>query len=175
MTKMAYYKELNEKVAILEAVLRKKLNAPMAMVADASSEQNEEDILLAIEQNEEHILDTINYLMFSDDRIVGDKGWDCLIGISECHSDALATKAFDNAVTKACFDWLSKYMDNLPNGLADFNMERYGSIYPFTNESNCDLVTDAFAKWIGHDICDLYDANCKALQTVLDMGVKCVL
>lgn len=167
-------KEMNEKVAILEAVLRKKLNAPMAMAADASSEQNEEDILLAIEQNQEHILQTIAYRL-SDDSIVGEHGQDYFIGVGKLHSDALLTKAFDCAMTKACFEYLSNYMDNLPKLLADFNMEQLGSIYPFTNESNCDFVDDDFVKRISYDICDFFDENCKSLQTVLDMGIKCVL
>lgn len=158
MTNKAYYKELNEKVAILEAVLRKKLNAPMAMVADASSEQKEE-----------HIAATIDYL-FNEDlafNLNDAKG--------EKQHYELSTKAFDSAMTKACFEYLSNYMGNLPKGLADFNMERYGSIYPFTNESNCDLVDDAFVKRISFDIDYFYGKNFIALQTVLDMGIQCVL
>lgn len=164
MTKKAYYKELNEKVAILEAVLRKKLNAPMAMVADASSEQKEE-----------HIRSTAWYLLMASTSIIGERGQDCFLSVSEEKSDALMTKAFDSAMTKACFEYLSNYMGNLPKGLADFNMERYGSIYPFTNESNCDLVDDAFVKRISFDINYFYEKNFRALQTVLDMGIKCVL
>ena len=159
MTKKAYYKELNEKVAIIEAVLRKKLNAPMAMVADASSEQKEE-----------HIAATIDYL-FNEDlafNLNDAKG--------EKQHYELSTKAFDSAMTKACFEYLSNYMHNLPNGLADFNMERYGSPYPFTNESDCDDFVDiAFINRIRWDINYFYEKNFRALQTVLDMGIKCVL
>ena len=157
-------REMNEKVAILEAVLRKKLNAPMAMVADASSEQEEK-----------HIASTIIY-RFDKDSIIRDKGQDYFIGTRDAsQSDALLTKAFDSAMTKACFEFLSNYMDNLPKLLADFNMEQLGSIYPFTNESNCDFVDDDFVKRISYDICDFFDENCKSLQTVLDMGIKCEL
>lgn len=158
MTKKAYYKELNEKVAILEAVLRKKLNAPMAMVEDASSEQKEE-----------HIAATIDYL-FNEDlafNLYDAKG--------EKQHYELSTKVFDSAMTKACFEYLSNYMHNLPKALAELNQEKLGSIYPFTNESNCDLVDDAFVKRISFDIDYFYGKNFRALQTVLDMGVKCVL
>lgn len=155
---------LNEKAAILEAVLRKKVKAPMAMPADASSEQEEK-----------HIQSTAWYLLMASTSIIGERGEDCFLNVSEEKSDALMTKAFDSAVTKACCDWLLKYIENQPKGLADFNMEQHGSIYPFRNESNCDLVDDAFIKRISYDIRDLFDANFKALQTVLDMGIKCEL
>ena len=158
--------ELQNMVSAMEAVLRLRLRAPMAMVADASSDEKEE-----------HIKSTIDFLNEAD-MVPGIDLTDCEKSENRYHE--LVTKAFDCAVAKTCSDWVSRHFNDMPEAMLEVLKEEYGSDFPNIGKADCvdyfeDFITSKFVNRLSYDINYYYEENFKALQTVLDMGIKCVL
>ena len=123
MANMINYKELNEKIAMLEAAVRKQLNAPVALVPNATPEQMEE-----------HVVETVEFL-YEHEFPCTDNGMQVVLGV----------KAFDDAVAKACAEYVLMSTNVMIGVCLDTN-NKLNDLYPFRDEYSCNIVADILLK-----------------------------
>lgn len=109
------YKELNEKIAMLEAAVRKQLHAPVALVPNATSEQVAK-----------HVADTVEFLHKHE------------FPFTNNSMQVLAVKSFDDAVAKACSDHVLSFVNVIIEACLDTN-NKVHNLYPFFDEYTCNV------------------------------------